>query len=110
MQAQTGATAEVENAACMTTMEYIPIESGYSYEVSTTTLGTLGLRVFFYTGTNYTNYLDRSIDIGLDIFPTQYSYTLIIPAGATHLRLRAKTDGDHQTWKDRIVLTKIKNT
>ena len=110
MQAQTGATAEVENASCMTTMEYIPIESGYSYEVSTTTLGTLGLRVFFYTGTNYTNYLDRSIDIGTDIFPTQYSYTLIIPAGATHLRLRAKTNGDHQTWKDRIVLTKIKNT
>lgn len=109
MQAQTGATAEVENAACMTTMEYIPIESGYSYEVSTTTLGTLGLRVFFYTGTNYTNYLDRSIDIGQDIFPTQYSYTLIIPAGATHLRLRAKTNGDHQTWKDRISLTKIKN-
>ena len=110
MQAQTGATAEVENTSCMTTMEYIPIESGYSYEVSTTTLGTLGLRVFFYTGTNYTNYLDRSIDIGTDIFPTQYSYTLIIPAGATHLRLRAKTNGDHQTWKDRIVLTKIKNT
>ena len=109
MQAQTGATAEVENAQCMTTMEYIPIESGYSYEVSTTTLGTLGLRVFFYTGTNYTNYLNRSIDIGTDIFPTQYSYTLIIPAGATHLRLRAKTGGDHQTWKDRIVLTKIKN-
>ena len=109
MQAQTGATAEVENASCMTTMEYIPIESGYSYEVSTTTLGTLGLRVFFYTGTNYTNYLDRSIDIGQDIFPTQYSYTLIIPAGATHLRLRAKTNGDHQTWKDRIVLTKIRN-
>ena len=109
MQAQTGATAEVENADCMTTMEYIPIESGYSYEVSTTTLGTLGLRVFFYTGTNYTNYLNRSIDIGTDIFPTQYSYTLIIPAGATHLRLRAKTGGDHQTWKDRIVLTKIKN-
>lgn len=109
MQAQTGATAEVENAACMTTMEYIPIESGYSYEVSTTTLGTLGLRVFFYTGTNYTNYLDRSIDIGRDIFPTQYSYTLIIPSGATHLRLRAKTGGDHQTWKDRIILTKIRN-
>lgn len=109
MQAQTGATAEVENAACMTTMEYIPIESGYSYEVSTTTLGTLGLRVFFYTGTNYTNYLDRSIDIGTDIFPTQYSYTLIIPSGATHLRLRAKTNGDHQTWKDRIILTKIRN-
>ena len=110
MQAQTGAKPETENASCMTTMEYIPIESGYSYEVSTTTLGTLGLRVFFYTGTNYTNYLDRSIDIGTDIFPTQYSYTLIIPAGATHLRLRAKTNGDHQTWKDRIVLTKIKNT
>ena len=109
MQAQTGATAEVENAACMTTMEYIPIESGYSYEVSTTTLGTLGLRVFFYTGTNYTNYLDRSIDIGKDIFPTQYSYTLTIPSGATHLRLRAKTNGDHQTWKDRIILTKIRN-
>lgn len=109
MQAQTGATAEVENAACMTTMEYIPIESGYSYEVSTTTLGTLGLRVFFYTGTNYTNYLNRSIDIGTDIFPTQYSYTLIIPSGATHLRLRAKTNGDHQTWKDRIILTKIRN-
>lgn len=109
MQAQTGATPETENASCMTTMEYIPIESGYSYEVSTTTLGTLGLRVFFYTGTNYTNYLNRSIDIGQDIFPTQYSYTLIIPSGATHLRLRAKTNGDHQTWKDRIVLTKIKN-
>lgn len=109
MQAQTGATPETENASCMTTMEYIPIESGYSYEVSTTTLGTLGLRVFFYTGTNYTNYLNRSIDIGKDIFPTQYSYTLIIPSGATHLRLRAKTNGDHQTWKDRIVLTKIKN-
>lgn len=109
MQAQTGPTAEVENASCMTTMEYIPIESGYSYEVSTTTLGTLGLRVFFYTGTNYTNYLNRSIDIGQDIFPTQYSYTLTIPSGATHLRLRAKTNGDHQTWKDRIVLTKIRN-
>ena len=109
MQAQTGAKPETESAECMTTMEYIPIESGNSYEVSTTTLGTLGLRVFFYTGTNYTNYLNRSIDIGQDIFPTQYSYTLIIPSGATHFRLRAKTGGDHQTWKDRIILTKIRN-
>lgn len=108
LKIQSNASAESTDSTVMSTQEYFAIESGYSYTVSTTTLGTLGFRVFFYDGTNYSDYLDKSIDIGEDIFPTEYSYTLVIPSGATHFRLRAKTDGEHQMWKDRISLTKTK--
>ena len=109
LKIQSNAAAESTDTTVMSTMEYIPIESGYTYELSTTTLGTLGLRVMYYDGTSYQDFLDKSDDIGETVFPSQYKYTLVIPSGATYFRIRAKTDGDHQTWKDRIVLTKIKN-
>ncbi|MBR5878294.1 MAG: BspA family leucine-rich repeat surface protein [Akkermansia sp.] len=109
LKIQSNAAVESTDTTVMSTMEYIPIESGYTYELSTTTLGTLGLRIMYYDGARYQDFLDKSDDIGETVFPSQYKYTLVIPSGATYFRIRAKTDGDHQTWKDRIVLTKIKN-
>lgn len=108
LKIQSNTSKETTDNTVMSTQEYFVIESGYSYTVSTTTLGTLGFRAMFYDGAQYQDFLSTSIDIGEDVFPDEYSYTLVIPSGATHFRLRAKTDGNHQTWKDRIVLTKTR--
>jgi hypothetical protein len=109
LKIQSNASAESTDSTVMSTQEYFAIEPGYSYTVSTTTLGTLGLRIMYYTGARYQDFLDKSDDIGETVFPSQHKYTLVIPSGATHFRLRAKTDGDHATWKNRISLTKTKN-
>ena len=102
--------ADESNGSYMSTQEFIAIEDGYTYELSVNTLGSYPLYVLFYSGNSYTNFIERTEDIGTNLFPTTSIYTIVPPSNATHFRLRCKTSGQHQTWKDNIVLTKIKNT